>query len=96
MKAAIEFARTDSSVEATLQGLVNKVIDEKRGSVEFEKCLLLKFKDVTSSLGHVTKMTEKMLGNEGFIAPVLTIVRKETEKAVDVKSKGVDRRRKFV
>lgn len=37
-----------------------------------------------------------MLDNQNFIAPVVTIVKRVTEKTVDVESKREDRRRKFI
>lgn len=89
-------ARTENRLENMLQGLVNKTIDEKFNSVEFENGLLPKIEDVTSSQRPETRMTEAMLDKQDFIAPVIKVFMKETEKALDVESKREDQRSRFV
>lgn len=69
-----------------LQGLLNKTPDEKLNFAGFENRLLRKIEEATPSRRKVKKMTEAMLDNQDFIAPVATIVKEETKKRVDVKS----------
>lgn len=79
-----------------LQGLVNKAFDVKLRSVKFENRLLRDTEGVTSSPRPIKRMVEAMLDKQDFIAPAATIVKKETERAVDVESRREDRCRKFI
>lgn len=83
IKACNEIWKTESRLEAMLQGLVNKAIDEKLWSINVENCVLRKIEDVASSPRHVTRVTETMLDNQGFVTPLAAIVKKEAETAVD-------------
>lgn len=89
-------SRTDNRREAMPQGLVRKAIAYKLRSVELQNRLLRRIENVTSSPRNLTRTTEAMLENKGFITPVATIDMRETEKAVDVDWKKEDRHRKFV
>lgn len=83
----------DHRLEAMVQNLFNKAIDETLGSVKFDISLLRKNWDVTSSPRNGTSMTEAMLVTKHFIALVATIVKKEAKKAVDFESKREEQRR---
>lgn len=85
----------DSLLEAMLQGFVNKAIGEKLRSGEFENRLTRLNEQMTSSPGHVTRMTETMLNSRDFTAQVAAVVKKETEKAVNVEWKREIRHCKF-
>lgn len=72
--------RADNKVQAMLQGLLNKEIDEKLKSVTFEDYLLRKIEEETVSRQQVKKLTEAMLHNRAFITPVATISRSEARR----------------
>lgn len=74
-----------------IQGLINKAVDDKLRSVEFEKRLLHSIEDVTLSPRHLTKMMRAMLHNQDFIVSATTIVKMETEQAIDGVSKKRER-----
>lgn len=68
-----------------LQGLVKKKVDKRLNSVEIEKRLIRKTDGLASLPRHLTRMAEVMLDNQDYIAPVSSILKKETEKAVHIK-----------
>lgn len=78
---------TDDGLEARLQGLVNKAMEDDLGPVEFENGLFRGVGEVTSSPQYSMRIREDLLYNQDFIALVETIVKHETEKAVEVHSK---------
>lgn len=84
--------RTDNWLQAMLKSLVNKTLDEKLYFVNFENCLLRRIEEVIASCLQVKKMTEEVLHNQNFIAPVAAIVREETKKSMDVELEREDRR----
>lgn len=88
--------RANNRIQALLQCLFNKTLDERLDSVEFEDGLLRKFEEATLSRRQLKKMPEAMLNNQDFIAPGATIVEKDAKKAMDVESEKKDRHRKFV
>lgn len=88
--------RTDNTLQAMLQGLVNKTRDEKINSVDFEYRLLREIERRTASRWQVKETTEAILDNLDSISPVETIFKKETKNVVDVASERENRREKFV
>lgn len=74
-----------------LKGLVNNMLGEELNSVRFKDRLLRKIEEVTSSCRQAKKMTEAMLDDQGFVAPLATNVKRETRKAGDAGSEGEDR-----
>lgn len=88
-------AKTANCLEAMLWGLFNKAIDQKLRFVKFENRLLLGIENVAPSTGHVAKLTEAVLDNQDFIAPVPQTVEKETEKALEIESRQEDQRCKL-
>lgn len=87
---------TNNWLEEMLQRLVDKVVHEKLRFMEFEIRLPLTTEVVNSSRQHLTKMMGAMLHDQDFMVPGATIVKKESEKPVDVEWKTEDRRRKFI
>lgn len=58
--------------------------------LEPENRLLRKNENVTFSSRCMKRITKAILDNHDFIASVATIVKKDTEKALDIKSKRKD------
>lgn len=73
-----------------LQGSINKMIDAELKYVEFGSHHFRKNSRRNKSPSDVTKITKAVLDNQDGIASVATILKKETEKAVDAESKGED------
>lgn len=91
-----EVKRADYRLQAMLQGLFNKKLDEKLNSVEIEDSLLRKIEEVTPSRWIIKKMKDATLEDRDVIAPVETTIKKETKKSVDAGSERKDRRQKLV
>lgn len=72
---------TGNRLQAMLQRLSNKTLDEKLISVEFECRLLQKIDEATTSHRPMTKMTEAVLDNHNFIASVETLSRRKPKRA---------------
>lgn len=88
--------RSDNRLQAMLQVLVNKTLEEMLDSDEFKNLLLWKVKEATPSHRQLKKLPEAKLDDQDFLAPVETIVRKKTKKAKDTRSERKVRRRKVV
>lgn len=83
-----EISKNNNRLEDQLPSLVNKAVDDKSRSVEFDNRLLRTVEDVTSSTQHLMSMTEAALDNQDFITVVATIIKKEAKKAIDVEKKS--------
>lgn len=91
-----EIARTKDWVDVILQGLVNKAVHMNLKSVNLENRVVHTIENVVSSLWLVTGKTETIWNNLYFSAPVGTVVKKETNKVVEVWSKGEKQHCKFL
>lgn len=91
-----EIKRTENRVMSMLQGLVNKLVDEKVNSVRLESRILRKIGKVAPLPRDVTNMTATILDNQDSIASVAKITNEEAEKALNDDWKKRDRRRKLV
>lgn len=74
----------DNGLQAMLQVLVNTTLNEKLNSIKFGDRLLRNIEEATLIGRQVQNMTEAMLHNQDFIAPVANILSNETKKAGNV------------
>lgn len=88
--------RANIQLQAFPPGLVNKTLHEKQNSVHSEDFLLWKIEEATPSCWQVKKMTEAMLDDQEFIAPVAKIAKKETKEDVNAGTERKDWHRKFL
>lgn len=88
--------RTDSPLQAMLQGLMNVTLDVRTKIRRVRRLLLRKMKKATILRLLGRNMTEAVLRNQDFIAPVGELVKKETQKPADIELGWGDRRRKFL
>lgn len=79
-----------------LQGLVERAVYKKFGSIEFQYRLLQKSEDEISSPEHKKRTTETTLGSRDSTTAVVTIIKREAERDVGAESKRKDRPCKFV
>lgn len=88
--------RADKRLHATLHSLVDKTLNKKLNSFDFENRLLRKIEKATPPCREAKKVTQATLEDQYFIAQVATFIKRETKKAVDNRSEREDQRRKFV
>lgn len=96
LKGDNRISTMDNRLEAMIKGLFNQVIEEKLISVKSKHRVLRKIEDETLSPRHGPSMTEPMLDNQDFMAPMATKTEKETVKAVQFESNRECRHQTFV
>lgn len=85
----------DNRLLVMLQGSVNRTFDERLNCAELDGWLCQKIEEATPSRLKLKKVTKSISEDQDFIAPVVTIEKKETKKAIKNRSEREDRHRKF-
>lgn len=74
LKGYKRMEKIDKWLQAMLRGFFAKMIDEKQGAAECERCFLRKIEEATHLPRHVTKMSEAVVDSKNDFASEQTMV----------------------
>lgn len=83
-------SKTENQQHSMLRTVKNNLTDRKWNPIGFENRFSHKIMDIALPPRYVKRMTKVWWDDQNFVAPVVAISRKETEKAMDVESKRED------